>query len=165
MVLMVNLDVFKGTILFLHDSISVSHGDGINSILSTFYHSYRFACQQSVLETFPGSEYLRSKNGVVWLWHLLVSLHIYIYMAHYFALLRLNLCALWQLRESGLSSLCHSCEFACQQRILKTFLDLRHLRSGWSSLTTAHISKCAYISLTIASGYGSVPVPYLDSGG
>ena len=165
MVLMVNLDISKDTILFFHDSISLCDGDWMNSILSTFYHSYRFACQQSVLETFPGSEYLHSKNGVVWLWHLLVSLHIYIYMAHYFALLRLNPCALWQLRESGLSSLCHSCEFACQQRMLKTFHAPGYLRWGWGSLTTAHISKCAYISLTIVSGYGWAPVPYLNSGG
>ena len=31
-----------------------------------------------VLKPFPGPGYLRSKDGVIWLWHLLVNLYIYI---------------------------------------------------------------------------------------
>ena len=46
-------------------------------VLSTLCHSCRFACQQRVLKTFPGHGYLHSKDGVVWLWHFLVNLHIY----------------------------------------------------------------------------------------
>ena len=38
-------------------------------------HSYGFACQQRVLETFPGPGYLGSENGLVWLWHWLVNLY------------------------------------------------------------------------------------------
>ena len=33
--------------------------------LNTLCHSCVFACQQRVLETFPGPGYLRSKDGVV----------------------------------------------------------------------------------------------------
>ena len=44
--------------------------------LSTLCHSCVFACQQKVLETFPDPGYLRSEDGVVWLWH---SLEICIY--------------------------------------------------------------------------------------
>ena len=32
-------------------------------------------------------------------------------------------------RDGGLSTLCYSCEFACQQRVLKTFPDPGCLRS------------------------------------
>ena len=33
--------------------------------LSTLCHSFGFACQQRVLETFPGPGYLRSEDGLV----------------------------------------------------------------------------------------------------
>ena len=48
--------------------------------LSTQCHSCGFACQQRVLKTFPGPGYLRSEDGVVWLWHSLVNLYTYIYL-------------------------------------------------------------------------------------
>ena len=48
--------------------------------LSTLCHSCGFACQQRVLKTFPGPGYLHSEDGVVWLWHSLVNLYIYIYI-------------------------------------------------------------------------------------
>ena len=57
--------------------------------LSTLCHSCRFTSQQRVLKTFPGPGFLRSEDGVVWLWHLLVNLfknlymHIYIYIYIY----------------------------------------------------------------------------------
>ena len=37
--------------------------------------------KQWVLKTFPGPGYLRSEDGVAWLWHLLVNLCIYIYIS------------------------------------------------------------------------------------
>ena len=52
---------------------------GRDDSLSTLCHSCRFACQQRVLKTFPGPCYLCPEDGVVWLWHLLVKLDIYIY--------------------------------------------------------------------------------------
>ena len=51
--------------------------------LSTLCHSYGFACQQRVLKTFPGPDYLRSEDGVVWLWHPQVNLYICIYICKY----------------------------------------------------------------------------------
>ena len=39
---------------------------------------------------------------------------------YYIILLQLNPCDLIE-RDGGLSTLCHSCGFACQQRVLKTF--------------------------------------------
>ena len=46
--------------------------------LSTLCHSCGFASQQRVLKTFPGPGYLHSENGVVWLWHSLVNLYIWL---------------------------------------------------------------------------------------
>ena len=43
-------------------------------------------------------------------------------MARHFILLRLNPLPLGLIeRDGGLSTLCYSCGFACQQRVLKTF--------------------------------------------
>ena len=36
---------------------------------------------------------------------------------------------IYKYRDGGLSGLCHSCEFACQQRVLKTFPGPGYLRS------------------------------------
>ena len=56
---------------------------------------------------------------------------MHIYMApHHFILLRLNPFDLRVDRgDGGLSTLCHSCGFACQQRVLKTFPGPGYLRS------------------------------------
>ena len=51
-------------ILSCYGSIAVSYGK--DGCLSTFYHSCRFACQQKLLKTFPGSAgYLHSEDGIV----------------------------------------------------------------------------------------------------
>ena len=50
--------------------------DRWDGILSTPCHSGGFACQQRVLKMFPVLGYLSSKDGVVWLWRLLVNLCI-----------------------------------------------------------------------------------------
>ena len=42
--------------------------------LSTLCHSCGFACKQRMLKTFPVPGYIRSEDGIVWLWHLLVNL-------------------------------------------------------------------------------------------
>ena len=51
--------------------------------LITLCHSCRFYCQQRVLKMFPDPCYLRSGDGVVQLWHLLVNLCVYIYIYIY----------------------------------------------------------------------------------
>ena len=45
--------------------------------MSTVCHSCGFACQQRVLKTFPHPGYLRSEDGIVWLWHFLVNLNVW----------------------------------------------------------------------------------------
>ena len=62
----------------------------------------------------------------------LIYICIYIYIYIYIGLIG---------RDSGLITLCHSCGFAFQQRVLKTLL------SGWGSLTMAFIDKVVYISV------------------
>ena len=51
-------------------------------------------------------------------------------MAHYFIMLLLNPFGLRvEGRDGGSSTLYHSCRFACQQRVLKTFLGPGYIRS------------------------------------
>ena len=71
--------------------------------------SCRFDYQQWVLKTFPGLDYLRSKDGVAWLYHLLVHLYVYstrfhLPMAQPFDLVLIG-------RDGGVSTLSHSCKF------------------------------------------------------
>ena len=70
---------------------------------------------------YPCLGYLRSKEGVDWLWLLLVSLFISVpfHLAKASFLLSLQL-IVW---DGGLSTGCHTCVFACQQRVIKTFCD------------------------------------------
>ena len=94
---------------------------GSDDGLSSLFRSCVFSCQQRVLKTLPGPGYHHSKDGIVWLWHFSVNLYIYrssVYLAtaqsQYLMVIG---------RDGGLSTLCHSCRFACQQRVLKTFSD------------------------------------------
>ena len=63
--------------------------------------------------------YLHSEDGVVWLWHPLVTLYIWLTISSCYGSIPLALGLIG--RDGGLSTLCHSCGFACQQRVLKTF--------------------------------------------
>ena len=45
---------------------------------STLCHSCRFDYQWSMLKMFLGPAYYPFENGVVWLWHFMVNLYIYI---------------------------------------------------------------------------------------
>ena len=64
------------------------------------------------------------------------------YMARHFILLRLNPFDLELIgRGGGLSTLCHSCGFACQQRVLKTFSGPGYLRSENTSITSNKIAS------------------------
>ena len=47
--------------------------------LSTLCHGCGFACRQRVLKTFTDPGYIRSEDGVVGVWHLLVNFCICIY--------------------------------------------------------------------------------------
>ena len=71
---------------------------------------------------------------------LLYAAHYYIcsgkfvYIGHHFILLRLNPFDLSvMVTDGGLSTLCHSCGFACQQKLLKTFPGPGYLHLGLES--------------------------------
>ena len=102
-----------------------------------------FACQQRVLKTSPGHDCLHSEDGVVWLWHSLVNLYIWLTISFCYDSIPLTLGLIE--RDDGLSTLCHSCGFAFQQRVLKTFPGPGCLRSEdglvwlWHSLVNLYI--------------------------
>ena len=101
------------------------------------------ACQQGVLKTFPGPGILHSEDGVVWLWHFLVNLHIY--GSPFYPAVAQSQCLMTNGRDSDLSTLFHSWRFACQQRLLKIFPGPGYLFSKdrvvwlWHFLVNLHI--------------------------
>ena len=59
--------------------------------------------------------------------------------------------------DGRLSTLCHSCGFCCQERMLKTFPSPGFLCfEDGASITVVFTGKFACLCLTISSGYGSV---------
>ena len=155
---LVNLYVWL-TISSCYGSIPVALGliarDGG---LSTLCHSCGFAFQQRVLKTFPVPGYLHSRDEVVWLWHPLVNLYVWHKISSCYGSIPLA----WGLivRDGGLSTLCHSCRFACQQTLLKTFLDPGNLHSKDGVVWLGHPLVNFYIWLTISSCYGSIPLAW-----
>ena len=115
--------------------------------LSTLCHSCGFTCQQRVLKTFPSPGYLHSEDGVVWLCHLPVSLYIWLTISSCHGSIPLT----WGLiqRDGSLSTLCHSCGFSCQQRVLKTFSDPQYLHSENGVVWLCHLLVTLYIWLNI----------------
>ena len=61
------------------------------------------------------------------MYNLLLSLYIRLTISSCYSSIPLTLGLIGG--DNGLSTLCHSCEFACQRRVLKTFPALGHLRS------------------------------------
>ena len=108
-------------------------------------HSCVFACQQRVLKTFHGTGYLRSGDGVVWLWHWLVNLYIWLTISSCYGSMLLALGLIW--RDGGLSTLlswlrvCLSAEGAKNV----SWPRLSPLR-GCGSLTMASTSKFVYMA-------------------
>ena len=90
--------------------------------LSTLCHSCRFPCQQSVLKTFLGTGYLHFEDGVVWLSHPFVNLYIWLTIWSCYGSIPVAV-GLTE-RDGGLSTFCHSCGLAFQQRVMKRFLVL-----------------------------------------
>ena len=77
-----------------------------------------------------------------------VNLYIWLTISSYYGSIPLALGLIG--RDGALSTLCHSCGFACQQRVLKTFPGpwLSPLR-GWGSLTMTSTGKFVYIHIYI----------------
>ena len=107
-----------------------------------------FACQQRALKTFPGPGYLHSKDGVVWLYPL-VNLYIWLTISSCYGSTPGASGLIG--RDRGLSTLCHSCRFDCQQRVLKTFPGPGYLHSVdvvvwlWHPLVNLYIYIFIYI--------------------
>ena len=126
--------------------------------LGTLCHSSEFACKQSVLKTFPGPGYLHTNDWVVWLWHPLVNLYVWLTISSCYRSIPLALG--WIVRDGGLSTLCHSCGLAFVQRVLKTFPGPRHLHSLDGIVWLWHRLVNLYIWLTISSCYSSIPLVF-----
>ena len=79
----------------------------------------------------------------------------FVYISHLFTLLQPNPFDLRVDREGcGLSTLCHSCRFACQKRVLKTFSAPGNLRSEDEVVWLWHLLVNLYIyKLNYQSGY------------
>ena len=86
--------------------------------LSTLYKSCGFCCQQKMLKMFLDCGFLLSEGGIIRLEHFLVNMDVY---SSLFYLARAQSQYLMVIRmDDGLSTLCHSCGFSCQQRVQKT---------------------------------------------
>ena len=77
------------------------------------------------------------------LWHLLVNFYMWFTISSCYGSIPLTLGLIE--RIGGLSTLCHSCRFACQHRVIKTFPGPSYLQ-GWGSLTMTFAGKFVYIS-------------------
>ena len=117
--------------------------------LSTLYHSCGLAYQQKVLETFPSSGYRHSDDGVAWLWHPLVNLYVWLTISCCYGSIPLALGSI--VRDGGFTTLCQSCGFPCQQRVLKTFPCFGYLHSDYGVVWLWHPLVCLYIWLIISS--------------
>ena len=113
-----------------------------------------FSCHQSVLKMFSGPGYLCSEDGVVWPWHSLENFYICLTILSCYVWTPLTLGLIG--RDGGFRTLCHSCRFAFQQRLLKTFPGPYYLHSkDGDNLTMAFTGKL-YIWLTISYFYDSI---------
>ena len=129
---------------------------GRDDVLITLCHSGGISCKQRMLKIFPGPVYFHSEDGVVWLWHPLGNLYVCLTISSCYDSIRLA----WALivRDGVLRTLCHSCGFSCQQRVLKTFSGPDSLQSEDGVIWLWHPLVNLYIWLTISSCYGSIPL-------
>ena len=117
--------------------------------LCTLCHCCGFACQQGLVKTFPCPGYQCSKDGVVWLWHLLVNLYISLTISTSYGSISLTLGLIRM--DDGLSALWHSCGFACQQRMPITFSGPGYLCPEDGVVSLSQLLVNLYIWLTISS--------------
>ena len=108
-----NISFYNGSISLA--SWFITRGGG----LSILCQSFRFCSQKRVLKTFPRPGYLRSDDGVVWLWHLLVYLYIWLSISSSYGSIPFALGLI--MNDGGLSNLCHSYRGFFQHRVVKSF--------------------------------------------
>ena len=122
--------------------------------LRTLCHIWWFACQKRVVKTFPDPGYLHRQDGLVWLWHSLVNLYIWLTISSSYSPIPFTLGL--NERNGGSSSLCHSCRFACQHRVLKTFSGPGYLCCEDEVVWLRHSLLKLYIWLTISSFFSCI---------
>ena len=145
------------TILSCYGPITLAWGLIVrDSGLRTLCHSCGFSCQQRVLETFSGLGFLQADDGVVWLWHPLVNLYVWLTISCFYGSISLALALIG--RDGGLGTLCHSCGLACHQKVLNTFAGSGYLHSEDGVVSLWHPVVNLYVWLTISSCYGPIPL-------
>ena len=138
------------TLSSCYDSIPLALGlIGRGDVLNTLCHSGGFACQERMLKTFSGPVFYHSKDGVVWLWHLLVNLYLWLTISSWYGSIPLGLGLIG--RDTGLSTLGHSCGLAFQQSVLKAFPASGYLHSENGVVRLWHPLVNSYIWLRISS--------------
>ena len=123
--------------------------------LSTLCLSSRFACQQRVIKTFSGPGYLCFKDGIFWIWHLQKYFYIWFTLSSCYWSIPFTLWFIWE--DGGLSTLCYSCGFIYQQRVLKTIPGSGYFLSEYGVAWLIHLLVNLYIWLTI-SCYDWIPL-------
>ena len=96
----------------------------------------------SIYGKFPYQK-ISPEDGVVWLCHWLVNWCVCLTMSSCYGSILLTLGLIG--RDGGLSFLCHSCRFACQQRVLKTFPGPGYLHSDDGAVWLCHVLVNLYI--------------------
>ena len=114
------------TILSCYSSISVPYGD---------WEGQWFECSVSWLQVCLSVE---GAKNVFWIWLspfrgwsslIMTFLGKFGYSSLFYLVTAQSQCLMGIGRDRGLSTLCHSCGFSCQQRVLKTFPGPGFLRS------------------------------------
>ena len=147
-------------ILSCYGSINLNLGlIGREIGLITLCHSFKFVCHQKFLKTFPCLGYLRSKDEVVWLWLPLVNLYIWLTILSCYSWIPFTLALTG--RECGLITLCNSCGFLCQKRMLKMFPGPNNLHFENGVVWLWHTLVNLYICLKLLSSLGSIPLELL----
>ena len=124
--------------------------------LSTLCHRSGFVCQEWVLETFPGAGYVWSEDGVIWLWHPLVNLYIWLTISSCYGSIPLALGLIG--RDGGFRSLCYGWRFGSQQRVQKLFPGPGYLWSEVWEVWLWYPLVNFYIWYSISSCHSSIPL-------
>ena len=149
-----NLNI-RLTIWSCYDSIHFALGlIRRDDVLNTLCHSGGFACEERMLKSFPGPAYFHSEDGVIWLWHPLVNLYVWLTISSCYGSIPLGLGLVG--RYTGFSTLCHSCGLAFQQSVLKAFPASGYLHSEDEVVWLWHPLVSFYVCLTISSCYRSI---------
>ena len=152
--LLVNLYIWL-TISFCYPSLPFYLGlMGRDGNLSTLCNSFRFPCQQSVLETLSNPGYFSSEDGAFLVWYLLVNLHILLTIHSCYGSMLFTLGLIK--RDGGFSTIYYSCGFAFQQGILKTFPEPGYYCSEDGVAWLSQVLVNLHVWLPISSCYGSI---------